>query len=132
MPISNRYPLSTADGKSIPFEVLRPHSLLCLNSLLAEGSAAQQIPAEVELLSVLTTALCYIQFFASSTTAGILEEGVPELDTILIPPGAIVMISPPVDKPYLSVRSVEQDCSIFIQFLASWSGLTLQSQITRR
>ena len=48
--VSKRYPLSTADGKYIPLDVIRPLSLLKLTTSNSAGSASVEIPADVELL----------------------------------------------------------------------------------
>lgn len=132
MPIANRYPLSTADGQSIPLDTVRPFSFLPLGLTTSAGTAAKQVPAGVELFSVLSTTDCYMRFYATSNVVGTLSADTEVTDTLFIPAGLLIVVSPPVDKPYFSARAVTEAGTAYIQFLASWSGLTLQSQITRR
>lgn len=132
MVIKERYPLSTADGKAIPLDVVRPYSLLLLSLTAAAGSTAKQLPTGIDLFSVIATVDCFIKFYATANTAEALAVGVEELDTLFIHANLNIVVCPPVDKPYFSARALSTSGNLYIQFLESWTGLTLQSQINRR
>jgi len=129
---AKRYPLSTADGRYIPLDVIRPNSFVRLPFLLATGTAPIQVPMDVELLKVRATADCIMQFFASSTVAVTIVDGTSKDATIFLPANIDIIISPPVDKSWCSFIGQAAGGNIFISFLESWTALALQSQITRR
>lgn len=127
-----RYPLSTADGKSIPLDAVRPYSFLALGVTPGAGTAAKQLPAEVELFSVMATVDCYLRFYAVATVVGAMVTDTEVLDTLFIPAGLHIVVSPPIGKEFFSARALSAAGTLYMQFLESWTGLTLQSQITRR
>jgi hypothetical protein len=64
--------------------------------------------------------------------AAALVDGTIVTDAIFVPANSISFISPPVDKLSLAMRGVTAGGTALINFLENWSGLSLQSQVTRR
>ena len=96
--VSKRYPLSTADGKYIPLDVIRPLSLLKLTTSNSAGSASVEIPADVELLRIKSSVDASIQFFASSTVTVATVAGTPKPTALFLPANTVVIISQPIGK----------------------------------
>lgn len=130
--VKNRYPLSTSDGKYIPMEVIRPNSFLSVDFTAIGASAAEDVPAAVELFSVFSNEDCFIQFAAAAASATAIVSGTPKVDAIMIPANVIVTISAPIDKKSFSVRGLTASGTLNCNFLETWTGLSLSSQITRR
>lgn len=132
MAVDKRYPLSTADGQAIPLDVVRPYSLVPLNIGAEAGSPALQIPTDIDMFSIQSSVDCYIQFSASAVAASALVYDTENADTLFVPCGLLVVGSPPLSKSYYSVRALVSPGIVYLQFLTSWTGLALQSQIPRR
>ena len=130
--VSKRYPLSTADGKYIPLDVIRPLSLLKLTTSNSDGSASIEIPVDVELLRIKSSVDAFIQFFSASTIATAIVAGTPKPDALFLPAGVVVIISQPIGKNWLSVINDAAAGDCVVEYLECWNALSLQSQITRR
>ena len=130
--VKNRYPLSTSDGQYIPLAVVRPASCLLQSILTASGSAAQDVPADVDFFQVFADQDFVIQFAASSASAAAPVSGTPVTDGIILQKNVTHIVSPPIDKKSFSLRAVTVNGTALISFLEPWNALSLQSQITRR
>lgn len=130
--IKNRYPLATADGQYIPLAVIRPRSCLLQTILTASGSAAQDVPADVDYMQIFADQDLIIQFAASGASAAAPVSGTPVTDAILIQKNVIQIVSPPIDKKSFSLRALTVNGTALVSFLEPWNALSLQSQITRR
>lgn len=127
-----RYPLSTADGQAIPLDVVRPYSLLAIGTSATAGSTDNSVPAEIELMTVLSTTDAFIQFFTTATVAEALTANTEKPDALFLPAGLLIVVCPPTEKSHYSIRALVTAGTAYVQFLESWTGLTLQSQINRR
>lgn len=127
-----RYPFSTADGKAIPLDIVRPHGTIKKSFTNASPTAALSCPSTIEVFSILTTADCIVKFAASSASAAALSDGVLATDTIYIPADILTVISPPIGKKSFSIIGDSETGTAIIQFFEKWSGLSLQSQQNRR
>ena len=130
--VSKRYPLSTADGKYIPLDVIRPLSLLKLTTSNSAGSASVEIPADVELLRIKSSVDASIQFFASSTVTVATAAGTPKPNALFLPANTVVIISQPIGKNWFSIINDAAAGNCIVEYLECWNALSLQSQITRR
>lgn len=130
--IPNRYPLSTADGQAIPLDVIRPNSSVSISFITSAGSTALSLPASVEIMVVYATQDCLIQFATSAAAATAYVNGTIKTDSIFVPASTLMVISPIPEKVSFSIRGITADGNAYINFLEKWSGMSLQSQFTRR
>jgi hypothetical protein len=127
-----RYPLSTPDGRAIPFEVLRPLGFISKTFTSAGSTASIAIPATVQVLSVYATEECIVTFAASGASAAAIVDGTLVDDTVFIPAETLMVLSPPIDFAAFAIRGVSANGTARIQFIDHWAGLALASQYIRR
>lgn len=132
--VSNRYPFSTADGQFIPSDILRPISVVKQAFTTGAATTAKDVPATCEVIKVFATENCIIKFAASGSAAAALVDGTITADVFYIQANQLepIFLSPPVGKKNVSVRGDTASGFIVMQFLETWAGLSLQSQVTRR
>ena len=130
--VSKRYPLSTADGKYIPLDVIRPLSLLKVTTSNSVGSASIEIPADIELLRIKSSVDATIQFFPTSTVITAVVAGTAKQNALFLPANIVVIISQPTGKNWFSIINDAAAGNCVIEYLECWNALSLQSQITRR
>jgi hypothetical protein len=130
--LKGRYPLATADGQSIPLDVVRPNG--CIEKTFATGAstAAMDVPAAIDVFSIFATEDCIIKFATSAASAAALTDGVFAADTMKIVAGLVTFLSPPIGKRSFALRAVSANGVATINFYENWSGLSLSSQPTRR
>lgn len=127
-----RYPLSTPDGQAIPLDVVRPYGLVFKTFLSSGPTAALTIPAAIEVFSILASEDCLIKFAASAASAAVPADGVMAADTGIASKDILTVLSPPVDKKSISLIGLSANGTATLSYYENWSGLSLQSQITRR
>lgn len=122
---SQRYPLSTPDGDSIPLDIIRPHSYLFIDFTLS-ASASIAVPAGVEIMSVSATTDCFIKFggTAAAPVAGVLSS-----DLCLVEADMRTSIAPTAST--FTVIGDMASGKLRIQFIDKWAGLALQTQYVR-
>ena len=127
-----RYPLATADGQSIPLDVVRPHG--CIEKTFATGAstAAMTVPSTIDVFSIFCDEDCILTFHASGASAAALTDGVLATDTMKIIAGLVTILSPPVGKRSFALRACTANGIATINFYENWSGLATQSQYPRR
>ena len=130
--VSKRYPLSTADGKYIPLDVIRPLSSLKIATSNSVGSASIEIPADIELLRVKSSVDATIQFFSVSTIITAMVLGTAKQNALFLPANEVIIISQPINKNWFSIINDAAAGNCVIEYLECWNALSLQSQITRR
>lgn len=130
--LQQRYPLSTADGKAIPLDIVCPHGVIKKSFISTGSTAALTCPSTVEVMSFLTTEDCIVKFAASGASAAALVDGSQADDVVFIPAEILVVISPPVGKKSFALRGDTANGTAVVQFYKGWSGLSLQAQNTRR
>lgn len=130
--VSNRYPLSTADGQYIPLDVVRPHGSLTKTFTAAGSTAAMDVPSTVDIMTFLCDQDCILQFAASSASAAAMVDGTLKADAFFVYANTITNISPPIGKKSFALRGDSASGIAKINYLETWAGLSLQSQITRR
>jgi hypothetical protein len=89
-------------------------------------------PATVEIMEVIASEDCVIQFAASAASATALVDATLKTDAMYIPADLVKIITPPIDKKSFSIIGVVNPGTAVIQFLESWSGLSTASQLPRR
>lgn len=129
---TGRYPLSTADGKAIPLDTVRPAGIVKKSFLSASGSAAISIPTTVSIVSAYATEDCYIKFATAAATITAPVDGVLLADTIFVPASSVMVFTPPVDKRSIAIIGDSANGSLILSYLETWNGLSMQSQTTRR
>ena len=130
--VSKRYPLSTADGKYIPLDVIRPLSLLKVTTSNSVGSASIKIPADIELLRIKSSVDATIQFFSASTVITVVVAGTAKQNALFLPANTVVIISQPTGKNWFSIINDAAAGNCVVEYLECWNALSLQSKITRR
>lgn len=130
--ISGRYPLSTADGKAIPLDTVRPYGIVKKSFLSASGSSAISIPSTVSVVAAYATEDCFIKFAASGATISAPSDGVAMTDAIFVPADSLMVFTPPVDKRSIAIIGDSANGSLILSYLETWNGLSMQSQVTRR
>lgn len=132
--VSNRYPFATADGQVAPADILRPISVLKQAFTTGAATTAKDVPATCEVIKVFATQNCIIKFAASGSVAAALVDGTITADCFYIQANELKpqLISPPIGKKNVSIIGDTLGGFIVMQFLETWAGLSLQSQITRR
>ncbi len=124
---NDRYPLSTADGKAIPFEVLSPKGFLTV-AATAVVSNSVAVPANTSIMSVSSTVDTILRFGAAAS--------VPATETLLsdaiwIPANMVVMIAA-LSSTFTVIRGGASDGTVTAQFYNAWAGLSLTTQNQRR
>ena len=123
---SQRYPLSTPDGISIPLDVIKPHSYI-LKSVGATVSASIAVPAAIEIISFAATEDTVICF---GGTAIVPPDGSPQANTLVVLKGTRVTIAPPAST--FTVIALGTTGYLHCQFIDKWAGLALQTQYSKR
>lgn len=129
---SKRYPLSNAQGESIPLDVIRPVSAASSDFTAGAATAAIAVPATVDVLIVLSTADCWAKFATSASVAAIPANNTVVDDLLFIPAGFQMTVAPPIGKKSLSFIGDSGSGTVFTQFLETWTGTPLSSQLTRQ
>ena len=130
--IPNRYPLATADGQSIPLDVVRPNSSVQLTIATGAGSTSLSLPASTEVMVIYATKDCLIQFAESAAVATPYTSGTIKADSFFIPASTLMVLSPIPEKTSFSLIALAEAGIAYINFLEKWSGMALQSQFNRR
>lgn len=128
MATSNRYPLSTPDGKAIPLDLIKPMGVLRL-PFTATSYNAQSIGSiyQDKLFTAYSTEDCYLSFAASP---GAVADNVVTANILFVPAG--VMIAFITNSLYLAARGVSASGIVHIQIVDTWAGLLLEAQVNRR
>lgn len=131
-----RYPLSTADGQSIPFEVKRPFKQL---RILAQGALSNSgilLPEETEVIEVYASHDCVLVFANSNAPNPAIPASGYLDDSIFIPAnlanGIPSVISPILGKRYVTATALSTNGSVFLNCVEVWTGLVLSTQSDRR
>lgn len=127
-----RYPLSTADGQSIPLEVVRPHGVVSKTFLSSSPGVDMTIPSTIDIFSILCDQDCIIKFAASGASASALSDGVLATDVAVVIRDVLTVLSPPIDKRSISLRGLSANGTALISYYENWAGLSTQPQLTRR
>lgn len=126
--VSNRYPLSTADGKAIPHAALRPKSL-CLLALSTTVSSYVTYSSSVKLLVLISDVDCIIKF-SNSTAASVPSNATVLSDSLFLPKNTLMTVAPIETR--LSAITIAGTGTLKITEAEPWSGLGLEHQFTRR
>lgn len=123
---SQRYPLSTPDGISIPFDVIRPSGYLYVNTALTV-SGQIPVPAGNEIISFSASEDCIIKFGGN---ASIPVSGTLLTDAVYIPKDMRITVAPTAE--YFTVIAPSAVGVLHCQFIDKWAGLALQTQYSKR
>ena len=124
---SQRYPLSTPDGTSIPLDVFKPHSVVLLSFSNMVASAVVAIPDGIEIASLYSTEDCIVQFGGTAVIPG---NGVNKADALILTKDVITNVAPPLVT--MTVIGITAAGSLRIQFIHKWAGLALPKQLSGR
>lgn len=118
------YPLSTKDGKHIPLDVVSPTGVL-VKSFTPVASSAIALPDTTDLIAVVATEDCYINFANSS--AVVPADGTHEPDQMFLPKNFQTILYP-INR-YMSVISANANNGVLrMNFFDTWHSLALASQ----
>jgi len=128
MATAQRYPLSTADGQSIPLEVVKPLGVLRMPFTAASFNSQTLAETYLDKIFVVSASEdCYLSF-ASSASALVDNSVVPE--SLYIPAGlSIAFVS---NSLHLSTIGVSTSGVLHVQIIDTWAGLVLEAQVSRR
>lgn len=135
-----RYPLSTSDGQSIPFDVLRPGVALFAPFVVGAPSPQFTLDPDAVIFSLSSSVDCLLCFPAGTNLAAIPAPFASSFteDSLYIPKNTVVMMSPPIDSSTLalkriaSVIGINSSGTLIVQSLKAWTGLATASQLIRR
>jgi hypothetical protein len=123
---TQRYPLSTADGKSIPLDVIRPLGLL-FKTFTSVVSADIAVPGTCEIISFTATEDCIICF---GSAASVPADGSLLSNGVFIPQNLRITVAPTA-ATFTVIRHTA-DGYVAVQFIDKWAGLALETQYSRR
>jgi hypothetical protein len=121
------YPLSSPDGQSIPYEVIRPIGLI-RQDFNDVGSAAVTIPTAADILAFFANATCIVTFGA---TAVVPANGVHGLNSILIPANTYMNVDHNGAANF-SVVGVSEAGTLFTVTVKKWQDTKKPIQFQRR
>lgn len=128
MATPNRYPLSTADGKAVPLDVVKPLACIPLDMNIFTFTSITIPAAYVDKLFVIEpSADCYISMIVTpvAVVPNAINDGV-----IFCSLGSVTTIV--ANSTKLSVMSIANSGVCHIQVLDTWAAIALESQITKR
>jgi hypothetical protein len=129
MNTTQRYPLSTADGKAIPFDVMKPYGVILRDFSSSAASAAISIPTSIEIMAIEVTQDMIINFggTAAQPTMGVLSS-----NSVIIRKNTMKIVSP--SAATFTVRGLDGDPAglAYIHFISNWAGLSLDVQTRKR
>lgn len=123
----NRYPFSTANGDSIPLDIVRPLTMLTRNFTNTEGTPVIEFPATSDVFSMLATANCILVF---GKEAELPVDGTIIPNAIFVPKDRMITFQA-LDKKF-SVIGLTQSGTVYFTALTKWSGLALDMQLRRQ
>jgi hypothetical protein len=124
---TDRYPLSTADGKHIPLEIIKPHGFVRKSFTAAGASAQVTIPATIEIISFQATENCIILFDGN---ASVPADGTLLTSGLYVPNTYRVTVAP--IGSYFTVIGETASGLLYCQMIEKWAGLSLSVQSARR
>ncbi len=129
MNTTQRYPLSTADGKAIPFDVMKPYGVIHRNFNNVGASAAMAVPTGIEIMSIEATQDMILNF---GGTAAQPTPGVISTNCIIVRKNTLMVVSPTAAT--FTVRGLDGDPEgmAYIHFISNWAGLSLDVQTRKR
>jgi hypothetical protein len=123
---SQRYPLSTPDGASIPLDVIRSGGFIRKATALTV-SASVSIPDSIEIVSFTATEDCLVCF---GGTAAVAADGVLQANTVFVRKDSRVTVAPTANN--FTVISYTASGYLYCQLIDKWAGLALQTQYNRK
>lgn len=122
--IKDLYPFSTADGKVIPLDILRPLGVLKKDFDFTTGTSLESVGVTVPIMLLRSSKNCYVRFgtVAVLPTSG----GGVVAETVYVPRGEIIVCAP--KDPNYSVLGETEVGTLFIQLMEQWAGLGNEAQ----
>lgn len=121
------YPFATQDGKAIPFDILKPSSLI-IRSFTSAAVETLTLATDVQVANFLATQDCLVSF--EDSLAVITVTGTVYPKTLIVPAGIVVASVCASTNVY--VRGLSASGNLFIQTVEKWSGLALEKQYGRK
>lgn len=119
------YPFATADGKDIPFDVLKPQGLAVI-SYDAVNWAPFVAPEGVEVATFFSKNSCLVSF--AGTPFWLLDEYLPQV--LFVPANTIVQAYLPSNS--FAVLGTEVESRLYVQFVVRWASLAVPRQFTKK
>ena len=119
------YPFATADGKDIPFDILKPQGLAILQYNPSAFSSFTG-PAAGGIVTLFSKAACLVSFAEAPTQA--VNQYIPEM--LYVPANCIVHCEVPA--PQFQVIGVESDNLLYVQYVTRWASLAVPRQFNRK
>lgn len=119
------YPFASADGQSIPYDVMRPSGLLVAQYGISDWSTFS-VPAASTLGNFFSDSPCLVSFEATppSDLYGY------NTDLMLVPAGTMVQCQLP--SPTFWVLGLDTASILYVQSVIRWAALALPRQFIRR
>lgn len=119
------YPFATADGKEIPFDILKPQGLAILQYNASTFSSFSG-PAAGEVATLFSKAACLIAF--STAPEQLLNQYMPSM--LYVPANCIVHCELP--SPSFQVLGVDSDNLLYVQYVTRWASLAVPRQFNKK
>jgi hypothetical protein len=125
------YPLSTQDGYAIPLDVIYPQGLI-KKSIPSSGLASFAVPTTFKIASFYSLEGCIVQF-GNGTLVNPMADGAEYLDSLLIPPGFMLVAAVTTGAGNWTVESLTGIVgTLWIQEVRKWADMALARQVTGR
>lgn len=123
---SQRYPLSTPDGISIPLDIVRPHSCMLIDFTLVVSTAIN-VPTGIQVMSMTASEDCVISFGGTAVdpVSKTLYTG-----SFIVERDQRITVAPIATTFTVIGESVPG--TLRINFLDVWAALSLETQQRRR
>jgi len=123
--VRGRYPLSTADGRAIPNDTIRPKALYKI-ALTTSATSELTLTAGYKTVVLYSDIDCYVKFGGTAAV----PSTTPVSDELFLPAGTIMTVSP--EQMKISAAALTGTGSLFVTLVATWSALSLELQNSRR
>jgi len=123
---ANVYPFSTADGKAIPLDIIRPMGLIIKTFTIA--SASFTIPTDAVVGVLYSTSPCVVRFGTDISLP--VTDGAEIADAVLVPAEMAVTVALTAGTAY--VHGLIESGTLYIQLIEQWAGLALSKQYSRK
>lgn len=120
------YPFSTADGKPIPLDILKPNFLVILD-FTSNGVVSFNLPTPSRVAMFIATEAVLVSFEDSLASVG--DKAVLD-KTLIIPKGTIVSSVLPVSQ--IKIRGIDDPGTLYIQGIEQWAGVSIESLYQRK
>ena len=123
--VLGRYPLSTADGRAIPNDTIRPKAVYRIFASITPTSELAVTPG-YKTVVLYSDVDCFVKFGGTASV----PSTTPVTDELFLPAGTVMTVSP--EQMKISVCTQAGSGYLHVTLVATWSALSLELQNSRR